>query len=124
MKATGWLIWMVVCIVALMFLWAAHFARAQNGHTHEGAVGRFYQSWVMPDAPKVSCCHDQDCSPAASKFEDGKWYAMRGDEWVVIPDSKIERERDSPDGRSHLCGRPSLSGNGFSVFCFVRGGGA
>lgn len=85
---------------------------------------RFYSTWFMPDAPNVSCCHNQDCSPAASKFENGHWSARRTDDadWIDIPASKIEQNRDSPDGRSHLCGRGSLSA--FTVFCFVRGGGA
>lgn len=85
---------------------------------------RFYSSWMMPDNPTLSCCHDQDCSPAASKFEHGRWLARRSDAepWIPIPEAKIERNRDSPDGRSHLCGRRSLTE--FTVFCFVRGSGA
>jgi hypothetical protein len=75
-------------------------------------------------SPGHSCCHDQECKPAASKFELGHWWAKQedGNEWVPIPDGKIEQERDSPDGRSHLCMRRIKLGQ-YSVYCFVRGAG-
>lgn len=123
MKVSGWLILIIAGLVALMFVLVAHFAHAQDGHTHEGALGKYYSTWMMPDNPAVSCCSNQDCSPAASKFENGKWYAERDGIWHAIPENKIERERDSPDGRSHLCGRIGYSGQ-FTPFCFVRGNGA
>jgi hypothetical protein len=111
-------------IVVAILLLVVGASRSDEGHTHAGPVGRFYQTWKMPDNPNVSCCHDQDCSPAASKFENGHWSARRNDNeaWIDIPAKKIEQNRDTPDGRSHLCGRRSLSE--FTVFCFVRGGGA
>lgn len=98
-------------------------ANAEERHTHEGALGKFYSTWTMPDAPDVSCCHDKDCSPAASRFVNNHWEAERGGRWYPIPPNKIEQKRDSPDGRSHLCGRPGYSGE-FTVFCFARGNGA
>lgn len=83
---------------------------------------RFYRNWMMPDAPLTSCCHGEDCAPAASRLVGGKWQAQDpGGAWVEIPPYKIEQNRDSPDGRSHLCGRKVWSG--FAVFCFIRGGG-
>jgi hypothetical protein len=99
-------------------------ARSAEAHTHEGAAGRFYQTWMMPDAPRVSCCHNEDCAPAASRFVDGHWEARwkDEDEWVAIPAGKVEKERDTPDGRSHMCGRRGFGG--FNVFCFVPGGGS
>jgi hypothetical protein len=110
-------------LVLALFLMCVTQAWGQEraGHTHEGALGKFYQTWMMPDAPKVSCCSDQDCSPAASRFVNDKWEAQVDDQWVQVPESKIEQERDSPDGRSHICGRKGW--NGFTVFCFVRGNG-
>jgi hypothetical protein len=46
---------------------------------------------MMPDAPHVSCCHNEDCSPAESKVENGNWYARKSDddEWIQIPASKV-----------------------------------
>lgn len=115
---------MPAIIGLLLALWLGLNCGAAFSEEHhpQDIHERFYSTWKMPDAPNVSCCHNEDCSPAASKFEGGRWFAMRDGEWIRIPEAKIERERDSPDGRSHLCGRrsPGL----FTVFCFIRGGGA
>ncbi len=105
------------------------YAQEQPGHTHQGAVGRFYQTWQMPDNRNVSCCHDEDCGPAQSKMVDGAWWARftDDDEWTKIPKNKIETDRDSPDGRSHLCGRkyPFMGSAGqLTVFCFLPAGGS
>lgn len=45
------------------------------------------------------------------------------EEWVKVPASKVEYDRDTPDGRSHLCGRRyGFNGsNDFTVFCFIAG---
>jgi hypothetical protein len=80
---------------------------------------RFYSTWMQPDNPSRSCCNKQDCAPVLAVRRRGeRWEAQRRDgRWMVIPEQKIERKRDSPDGRSHLC---SVEG---SVFCFVAGEG-
>jgi hypothetical protein len=94
--------------------------RPQDMAMHE----RFYSTWMQPDHRDISCCHNQDCKPAASKFQFGHWWAKqeKDNEWVPIPDGKVEQERDSPDGRSHLCMRRNRIGQ-YSVYCFVRGAG-
>lgn len=106
--------------------------RAQEHHGHppqdQDIHIRFYQSWMMPHNRKVSCCHEEDCSPAESKFENGHWLARKTSEptaeFTVIPPERIEQERDSPDGRSHLCGRRyGFSNNELTVFCFAPGAG-
>ncbi len=113
----------------LVILALALPALAQDhGHTHEGAVGKFYKTWTMPDNRAVSCCHDEDCGPAQSKMVDGSWYARftDDDEWTKIPVNKIETDRDSPDGRSHLCGRKFTywGAPNFTVYCFLPAGGS
>jgi hypothetical protein len=119
----GWIV-----LAALLALVASLNASRVRAHDHAqlGAAGRFYATWMMPDAPQVSCCSDEDCAPAASKFEGGAWWARWKDEddWVRIPEGKVEVNRDTPDGRSHMCGRGARLGGNFTVFCFVRGGGA
>ena len=91
---------------------------------------RFYSTWMMPDNRRVPCCNNQDCSPAESKIENGSWVARKvGDhgKWTVIPPVKIEHDRVSPDGRSHLCSRQitrySKLGLGDVVLCFIPGAG-
>lgn len=106
-------------------------ARGQEHHGHppqdQAIHDKFYKTWNMPDNRAISCCHDEDCFPSQSKFENGSWYARKSDDeaWVQVPDRKIERDRDSPDGRSHLCGRRyGFGNNDFSVFCFLPASGS
>jgi hypothetical protein len=100
-------------------------ARGQE-HRHpdtiySGALGRFYETWTRPDMPNVSCCNYQDCAPVRHVRQvNGRWQAQRESDglWLTIPPEKIEHNRDSPDGRSHLC---SI---GATVFCFIVGSGS
>jgi hypothetical protein len=90
---------------------AASTAIAQQHHhpPHDQAIHeRFYSTWMMPDNRIMPCCDNQDCSPAESRVEDGNWVARKvgGDgDWIAVPPEKIEHDRQSPDGRSHLCSR-------------------
>ena len=110
-----------------MILWAGSaFAQDMAGHPpHDQAIHeRFYSTWMMPDNRTVPCCHNIDCSPAESHFENDHWVARKlGDPggFTVIPDQKIEHERDNPDGRSHLCG--GGKGSAMTVYCFINGMG-
>jgi hypothetical protein len=86
---------------------------------------KFYSTWRMPDNPSASCCNDADCYPAEIKYVDGNIYAKRREDgkYIPIPPEKVERNRDNPDGRNHLCAPPP---NAFhssdTVFCFALGG--
>src|SRR5258705_9687636 len=81
-----------------------HHHPPQDQTIHE----RFYSTWMMPDNRNISCCHNVDCSPAETRLENGHWIARKvGDEgdWITVPPQKVEHDRESPDGRSHLCSR-------------------
>ena len=86
---------------------------------------KFYATWHMPDHPYASCCDDADCYPTEIKYVDGNIYAKRREDgkYIPIPPEKVERNRDNPDGRNHLCAPPP---NAFhpsdTVFCFALGG--
>jgi hypothetical protein len=86
---------------------------------------KFYSTWRMPDNPSASCCNDADCYPAEIRYADGNIYAKRREDgkYILIPAEKVERNRDNPDGRNHLCAPPP---NAFhqsdTVFCFALGG--
>lgn len=122
----------VVCVLGLIiFLYNVNFSLAQEHHHRpEEAANhtKFYRTWMMPDNRSVSCCHDEDCRAAEAYMKDGKWYARQdGDDgnFTSIPTNKIEQDRDSPDGRSHLCGkRYAFAGNDFTVFCFLPASGS
>ena len=87
---------------------------------------KFYSVWRMPDNPSVSCCNDADCYPTEIKYINGNIYAKRREDgrYIPVPPQKVDRNRDSPDGRNHLCAPPP--GVGFhpsdTVYCFALGG--
>jgi hypothetical protein len=88
---------------------------------------RFYSNWMMPDNPKKSCCSLADCYPTEARFEDGQWFARRREDgkFLRIPALKVEQNRDSPDGRNHLCAPPphAVHLHADTVFCFKPGAG-
>lgn len=89
--------------------------------TFDGATARFYETWMRPDQPMVSCCNKMDCAPVSEvKQVNGQWKARRVSDgvWLDIPPEKVEERRDSPDGRSHLC---SI---GSTILCFIVGSGS
>jgi hypothetical protein len=100
---------------------AAH--PAQDMPIHE----KFYATWFMPDQPHKSCCNKADCYPTEAKFEDGHWLARRREDgkFITVPASKVERNRDNPDGRNHVCMPPPTAKSypPDTVFCFSLGNG-
>jgi hypothetical protein len=127
MSAALWKIVIGAIVVAVAAVSMATWAFAQHaGHPpeHMALHEKFYKTWMMPDNRAVSCCHDQDCAPAQSKLVNGTWYARHSDdeEWAEVPTRKIETERDSPDGRSHLCKQSYLAGT--YVYCFLPANGS
>jgi hypothetical protein len=87
---------------------------------------KFYSTWFMPDQPTKSCCNKADCYPTEITYRDGVLYAQRREDkkWLRIPPAKVERHRDNPDGRNHLCAPPPNTLQGDVVFCFALGAGA
>lgn len=112
---------MAVLAVALVTVTSA---AAQHRHhpvadmpLHE----KFYSTWYMPDQPTKSCCNNQDCAPVSEvRFVGGHIEARRvsDGQWLRIPRNKMELNRDSPDGNSHLCSF------GPAVYCFILGSGS
>jgi hypothetical protein len=69
---------------------------------------KFYSTWHKPDNPTLSSCNNSDCYSTEIQYVDGKLYARRREDgkYILIPSQKIERNRDNPDGRNHLCAPP------------------
>ena len=107
-------------ILALLLTVVPAFAQ----HSHEGAAGRFYETWRKPDNPSQSCCSHMDCYATEARFRDGEWYALRREDgkWLHVPQEKIETERNNPDGRNHLCAHPPITGSNVPL-CFIPGWG-
>ena len=108
----------------------AKHAVAQDHHHPAGLETqlheKFYSTWFMPDQPKQSCCNKADCYPTEVRVSGDMIYARRREDgkWMRIPAQKIERNRDSPDGRSHLCAPPPTTlSSPDSVYCFALGSG-
>lgn len=111
----------IIALALLLFYPLAHAQEHQHpSGTIHGATGEFYRTWDMPDKPGASCCNQSDCEVAVDvKQVAGRWWARKqsGGPLVSIPPEKVEQNRDSPDGRSHVCAI------GTTVLCFLPGGG-
>jgi hypothetical protein len=117
----------IPAILALaMMAWPAvaqHHHPAEHAELHE----RFYSTWNRPDAPHVSCCDRKDCYPTAARQVNGKWQAQRREDgrWLNVPEAKVERNREMPNSRAHLCApAPTIMFyEPDTVFCFGAGSG-
>lgn len=122
---------MLKFVIAFLALLAVSPAALAQEHQHNHPPQdvplheKFYSTWYMPDAPTKSCCNKADCYPTEIKFENGAIFAKRREDgrWIKIPAAKVERNRDNPDGRNHLCApMPSQAYPDDTVFCFALGG--
>jgi hypothetical protein len=120
---TRWLIIAASLIgLALLLLYPLARAGAQE-HIHgnkpiDAEVGKFYGSWMRPDARSQSCCNRLDCDATEARMDKGRWRAFSKlqNRWIDIPATKVEREREIPPG-AHLCENSS------GVICFGAGAG-
>jgi hypothetical protein len=134
------LLWSCLCCLPAMPVQAQEDGQSEDGHSgdeHGHAMLRhhppqdlplhekFYSKWHMPDNPALSCCNEADCYPTEIRYVDGNLYAKRREDgkYIPVPPQKVERNRDNPDGRNHLCAPPP---NAYypsdTVFCFALGG--
>src|SRR5438105_2986998 len=88
----------IVAAVALLFGMPYAFGQDHHPSQDQEIHKKFYQTWMLPDAPNSSCCNDKDCYPTEARFRDGHWYGKRREDekWILIPDKKIEQRRDNP----------------------------
>jgi hypothetical protein len=108
-------------------------AKAQQHRSHPVADlplhEKFYSTWYMPDQPTKSCCNMADCYPTEIRVQGDVIFARRREDgkWLLIPAHKVERHRDNPDGRNHICAPPppppTASQVPDTVYCFALGGG-
>ena len=104
----------------LLFLLSAPAFGQEKEESHH----KFYQNWMRPDMPSASCCGRWDCYPTEFKQVNGRWFALRREDgaWMPIPPEKMELNRDSPDGRNHVC--MQAPGKSDTIFCAITGGGS
>jgi hypothetical protein len=118
-----------VLVYAVAAMISVQTARAQHhGHPPQDLAvhEKFYSTWYMPDDPKKSCCNRADCYPTEIQMQGANIFAKRREDgkFILVPPQKVERNRDNPDGRNHLCAPPpTASYPPDTVFCFALGGG-
>jgi hypothetical protein len=111
-------------IALLVLLSVGAQAQEHRGHPSKDLLlnEKFYSTWHTPDDPSRSYCNMADCYPTEIRVVDGRIYARRREDakWLPIPPQKVERNRDNPDGRNHLCAPPptATSYRPDTVFCF------
>ena len=120
--------------VAVLLLWTTSSAKTQKAaqdaaHRHHPPQDqvlheKFYSTWHRPDNPTLGCCNNSDCYSTEIQYVDGKLYARRREDgkYILIPPQKIERNRDNPDGRNHLCAPTPARFPTDTVYCFALGG--
>jgi hypothetical protein len=101
---------------------AQHHHPPEDAHVHE----KFYRTWRMPEHD-WSCCDNRDCYPTEVRIVGGDIFAKRREDgkFIAIPAAKVDRKRDNPDGRSHICAPPPTATTypPDTVFCFILGTG-
>jgi hypothetical protein len=69
---------------------------------------------ILVTASVASKCARAEYILNAERREDGKY--------ILIPSQKIERNRDNPDGRNHLCAPPLALSQTDNGHCVALGG--
>jgi hypothetical protein len=118
-------------LVCFVLLACALPAEAQEHRAHPAADmalhEKFYSTWYMPDQPTRSCCNMADCYPTEVRAQGSAIFARRREDgkWLLVPPHKVERHRDNPDGRNHICAPPPSASSQApdTVYCFTLGGG-
>jgi hypothetical protein len=120
-------LWLALMAWVGMTIGAAAQAHHHPTETITGEQGQFYAGWMRPDMPHVSCCDRKDCYSTEARFVNGRWQAKRREDgkWLTVPESKIERNREMPDARAHLCAPPPHNESHYEngVICFGSGAG-
>ena len=122
----SFLYYLLAIVAGLVFVVSTAVAQHHHPPQDQALHEKFYSTWYMPDNPTSSCCNNADCYPTEIKYVGGSIYARRREDgkYIFIPPQKVERNRDNPDGRNHLCAPPPNSLQAAdAVFCFSLGGG-
>jgi hypothetical protein len=101
---------------------AEHYHPLQDEDIHE----KFYSTWRRPDNSDASCCSNRDCYPTEVRTVGGEIFAKRREDgkFIAGPAARVDRKRDNPDGRNHICAPPPTSMYmPDTVFCFMLGTG-
>jgi hypothetical protein len=98
-----------------------HHHPPEDADLHE----KFYRTWRMSEHD-WSCCDNGDCYPTEARIVGGAILAKRREDgkFIAVPPEKVDRKRDNPGGRNHICAPPpTATYPPDTVFCFMLGTG-
>ena len=75
--------------------------------------GEWFNSLKQPTTG-ATCCDIADCKLTAADWKNDQWYAEVQGEKTPIPDEKVLKNKQSPDGEAYVC-----AGYGRKIYCFV-----
>jgi hypothetical protein len=82
----------------------------------------------VPFSHRSNCHGEADCYPTEIEYRNREIYARRREvgRLIRVPENKIERRRDSTDGRNRLCAPPPERVQNYDggVICFIAGSGS
>lgn len=80
---------------------------------------------LLVPAEVIMARADRQCAArrhhAGISYVDGNAGRREDGKYVVIPSQKVERNRDNPGGRNHLCAPPPALSPADTVHCFALG---
>ena len=92
---------------------------------HDGYHGAGHDRWHQDFYAKLrrndgqgSCCSVMDCRPTQSRMIGDHYEVKVDDEWVPVPNDKINNVV-APDGGAHVCAPRQVGRNKGVLFCVI-----
>jgi hypothetical protein len=95
-------------------------AAAQDGY-HGAGHDRWHQDFyakLRRNDGQGSCCSLMDCRPTQSRMIGDHYEVKVDDEWVPVPNDKINNVV-APDGGAHVCAPRQVGRNKGVLFCVI-----
>ena len=95
-------------------------AGAQDGY-HGAGHDRWHQDFyakLRRNDGQGSCCSLMDCRPTQSRMTGDHYEVKVDDEWVPVPNDKINNVV-APDGGAHVCAPRQVGRNKGVLFCVI-----
>jgi hypothetical protein len=95
-------------------------AGAQDGY-HGAGHDRWHQDFyakLRRNDGQGSCCSLMDCRPTQSRMIGDHYEVKVDDEWVPVPNDKINNVV-APDGGAHVCAPRQVGRNKGVLFCVI-----
>jgi hypothetical protein len=115
---------LAVYVLAVTVLVAVAFGPVRAQQHHHPLHKDFYHQWKQPGTG-ASCCNARietdgvergDCEPSRAEVRNGNWWVWirQINQWLIVPDAKIIREKNPNVFDAHICWTPWTG-----IICFV-----